>query len=223
MRHRNRKTSDLSGRWHRNAYKTSLTSRQRNTPSQHQRFPHVPRNIRHRNYRPIPFENGLGYPIRMPNPANPIPPGFHTLTMHLTVKKGAAAYIDFLKRAFNAVEIRRSPGPDGKLMHADVRVGDSILMLNDDFSAEFGLEPLAEGKSPLYIHHYSADADAAWKQAIEAGCEVTMPISDQFWGDRYGHVRDPFGFNWAIASRKEELTPEEIEVSAAKAFAQGHP
>jgi len=99
-------------------------------------------------------------------------------------------------------------------------VGDSILMLNDDFSAEFGLEPLAEGKSPLYIHHYSADADAAWKQA---GCEVTMPMSDQFWGDRYGHVRDPFGFNWAIASRKEELTPGEIEERAAKAFAQGHP
>jgi len=172
---------------------------------------------------PIPVKNGLRYAIRMPKPANPIPPGFHTLTMQLTVKKGAAAYIDFLKRAFNAVEIRRSTGPGGKLMHAEVRIGDSMLMFSDDFSAEFGLEPLAEGKSPLYIHHYSADADAAWKQAIEAGCEVTMPISDQFWGDRYGHVRDPFGFYWAIASRKQELTPEEIDERAAKAFAQGHP
>jgi uncharacterized glyoxalase superfamily protein PhnB len=106
-------------------------------------------------------------------------------------------------------------------MHVEVRIGDSILMFNDDFSAEFGLEPLAEGKSPLYIHHYSADADVAWNQAVEAGCEVTMPISDQFWGDRYGHVRDPFGFYWAIASRKEELTPEEMEERAAKAFGHG--
>lgn len=159
----------------------------------------------------------------MPTPANPIPPGFHTLTMHLTVKKGAAAYIDFLKRAFNAVEIRRSAGPGGKLMHAEVRVGDSILMCNDDFSAEFGLEPLAEGKQPLFIHHYSADADAVWKQAVEAGCEVAMPIADQFWGDRYGHLRDPFGFYWAIASRKEELTEEEIRERSVKALSQGHP
>jgi uncharacterized glyoxalase superfamily protein PhnB len=159
----------------------------------------------------------------MPTTANPIPAGCHTLTMQLTLKKSAAAYIEFLKLAFNAVEVRRSPGPNGRLMHAEVRIGDSILMLNDDFSAEFGLEPLAEGKSPLYIHHYSADADAAWKQAIEARCEVTMPISDQFWGDRYGHLRDPFGFSWAIAARKEELTPEQIEERATKAFAQGHP
>jgi len=158
----------------------------------------------------------------MPKPANPIPPGFHTLTMHLGVKGGAAAYIDFLKRAFNAVELARSPGPGGKLMHVLVRIGDSMLMFADDFSAEFGMPPLAEGRIPLVINFYTADAEAAWKQAVEAGCEVMMPLADQFWGDRYGHVRDPFGFTWAIASRKEELTPEEMQERAAKAFGQGH-
>ena len=158
----------------------------------------------------------------MPKPANPIPPGFHSLTVHLAISgAGAAAYIDFLKRAFNAVEISRSPGPGGKLMHALVRVGDSMLMLADDFGSQFGMPPLAEGRLPFHLNLYVPDADAAWAQAVAAGCEVTMPIADQFWGDRYGHVRDPFGFNWAIATRKEELTPEEMQERAANAF-QAH-
>jgi uncharacterized glyoxalase superfamily protein PhnB len=158
----------------------------------------------------------------MPKPANPIPPGFHTLTAHLSVN-GAAAYIDFLQRAFNAVEIDRSPGPRGKLMHAEVRIGDSLLMFADDFTAEFGLPPLAEGRLPLLLHLYVPDADATWNQAVAAGCEVLMPIADQFWGDRYGHVRDPFGFVWSIATRKEDLTPEELQERQAKAFAGGQP
>jgi uncharacterized glyoxalase superfamily protein PhnB len=158
----------------------------------------------------------------MPKPANPIPPGFHSLTAHLSVQ-GAAAYIDFLKRAFNAIEIDRSPGPGGKLMHAGVRIGDSLLMFADDFAAEFGLPPLAEGRLPFLLHLYVPDADATWKQAVEAGCEVRMPIADQFWGDRYGQVRDPFGFVWSIATRREELTPEELQERQAKAFGGGHP
>ena len=158
----------------------------------------------------------------MAKPANPIPPGFHSLTVHLAVN-GAAAYIDFLKRAFNAVEISHSPGPGGKLMHALMRVGDSMIMFNDDFGAEFGMPPLAQGRLPFHLNLYVPDPDAAWNPAVAAGCEVTMPLADQFWGDRYGQVRDPFGFNWAIASRKEELTPEETQERAAKAFSQGHP
>jgi len=157
----------------------------------------------------------------MPKPANPIPPGFHSLTAHLSVN-GAAAYIDFLKRAFNAIEIDRSPGPGGKLMHAEVRIGDSLLMFADDFTAEFGLPPLAEGRLPFQLHLYVPDADAIWNQAVAAGCEVIMPIADQFWGDRYGHVRDPFGFLWSIATRKEDLTPEELQERQAKAFGGGH-
>ena len=158
----------------------------------------------------------------MAKSASPIPPGFHTLTLHLTAK-GAADYIEFLKKAFNAVELSRSPGPGGKLMHALLRIGDSMLMLNDDFGAGFGMPPLAEGRLPFTMNLYVPDADAIWSRALAAGCTVTLPIADQFWGDRYGHVRDPFGFNWAIATRKEELTPEEIQERAAKAFGGGHP
>ena len=153
----------------------------------------------------------------MSTSVNPIPPGFHSLTLHLTVE-GAAAYIDFLKNAFGAVEISRSPGPGGKLMHATVQVGDSMLMLNDDFSQEFGMPPAVRGNLPLHINLYVPDADETFSQAIAAGCQVTMPIADQFWGDRYGHVRDPFGFNWAISTRKEDLTPEQMQERAAKVF-----
>jgi len=151
---------------------------------------------------------------------NPIPEGFQSLTPHITVK-GAANYLDFLKRAFNAVEVSRAPAPDGKLMHAHVRIGDSNLMLNDDFP-EFGAPPIAEGHWPLTLHLYVADADAAFAQAVEAGCTVTMPLADQFWGDRYGNVKDPFGFNWAIATHIEDPTPEELKEREAKLFEGGH-
>src|SRR5579872_6112057 len=116
----------------------------------------------------------------MPKPANPIPSGFHSITLHLNVA-GAAAYIDFLKRAFSAVEISRSPGPGGKLMHALLRIGDSMLMMADDFGSEFGMPPLAQGRMPFVLNLYVPDADAAWAQAVAAGCEISMPIADQFW------------------------------------------
>jgi len=153
----------------------------------------------------------------MPKPASPIPPGFHTLTVHLVIK-GAANYIDFLKRAFGAAELHRSPDPGGKIMHATMRIGDSLVMLADDYAPAFGLPPMAEGRLPFNLQLYFPDADAAWSQAVAAGCEVTMPIGDQFWGDRYGQVRDPYGIVWAIASRKEELSPEELRERAAKVF-----
>src|SRR5229473_3556403 len=127
----------------------------------------------------------------MPNATSALPDGFHTVTPQLTVKQGAAAYIDFLKRAFNAVELSRSAGPDGRLMHAEVRIGDSILMLNDHFP-EFGSLPIAEGSWPLTLHMYIPDADAIFAQATSAGCQAMMPLADQFWGDRYGVVTDPF-------------------------------
>ncbi len=154
----------------------------------------------------------------MAKAASPIPPGFHTVTPHLTIKGGAAAYIDFLKKAFNAVEIARSPGPGGKLMHAQVKIGDSNLMFADDFSTEFHMPPLADGRLPLHLHVYVPDADALFNQAVAAGAEVTMPIGDQFWGDRYGQLRDPFGIDWAIGSRQEDLTPAEMQERQAKLF-----
>ena len=145
-----------------------------------------------------------------------LPQGFTNVTLHLTVK-GAAHYIGFLRRAFNAEEVDRSPMPDGRLMHATVRIGDSHIMLNDHFP-EMGAKPIAEGEWPLRINLYVADADAQWKQALESGCTVEFPIQDQFWGDRYGQVRDPNGFVRGIATRKEHLTPEELQARARKMF-----
>ena len=108
-------------------------------------------------------------------------------------------------------------------MHATVRIGDSMLMFSDDFSEQFHMPPVLRGNLPVYLHLYVPDADATFAQAIAAGCTVKMPLSDQFWGDRYGHLSDPFGFYWAIATRKEDLTPEEQQERAAKAFGGGKP
>jgi PhnB protein len=145
----------------------------------------------------------------MAKATQPVPPGFGTLTIHLMVP-GCADYIEFLKRAFNAVEISRSPGPGGKLMHANVKIGDTILMMNDLFP-EMGTPPIAEGNWPLRLSLYVPDADATWAQALANGCEVVFPLQDQFWGDRYGQLRDPKGFVWAIATHLEDLTPEETQ------------
>ena len=158
----------------------------------------------------------------MAKKGDPIPRGFHSLTPHLNVN-GAAAYIDFLKKAFNAVEVGRSPGPSGKLMHVEMRIGDSPLMFSDDFAEEFGMPPLAQGRLAFVIHLYVPDADATFKQAVDAGATVSMPLSDQFWGDRYGHIKDPFGIVWAIATHQWDYTPEEVAERQAKAFGAGHP
>ena len=156
----------------------------------------------------------------MAKSTTPVPPGFHTITAHLSVAGGAAAYIEFLKRAFGAVEIRRVPGPGGKLMHALVQIGDSMLMFADDFSAEFGMPPLAQGRMPYQLHIYVNDVDALWNQAVAAGCEVAMPLADQFWGDRYGVLSDKFGNRWAIATHKEDVAPDEMRKRMEKAVAE---
>src|ERR1041385_8072572 len=148
-----------------------------------------------------------------------IPEGFHTVTPHLTVD-GAAKYIEFLKRAFNAVEIAKSPGPGGKLMHAHVPIRDSDLMFNDDVP-EMGHAPIAQGRWPILFHVYVADVDASFKQALAAGCTETMPVADQFWGDRYGQLKDPFGVSWALATHVEDQTPAEIKEREAKLFGTG--
>jgi PhnB protein len=158
----------------------------------------------------------------MAKATSPIPPGFHSVSVHLVVD-GAAAYIEFLKKAFGAVEIQRSsPGPGGKLMHVQMKIGDSIVLFADDFSAEFQMPAFVRGNLPFVLNVYVPDADATWAQALAAGCTVKMPIADQFWGDRYGHVLDPFGFTWSIATRKEDLTRQEIEERGRKAMGGGH-
>ena len=153
----------------------------------------------------------------MAKAAQHVPPGYGTLTVHLTVSP-CADYIDFLKRAFNAVEINRSPGPGGKLMHANVKIGDTIMMLNDHVP-EMGMPPIAQGYWPLRLSLYVPDADATWKQALAHGCQVVFPLQDQFWGDRYGQLRDPYGFVWAVATHVEDLTLEEMQQRGAAAMA----
>ena len=138
-----------------------------------------------------------------------IPEGMHTVTPHL-VCEGAAAAIEFYKKAFGAVETARMPGPNGKLMHAAVRIGDSTVMLADDFPEYGGLGPKALKGSPVTLHVYVTDADATFAQAVAAGATVKMPMADMFWGDRYGQVTDPFGHHWSIATHVKDMTPEEM-------------
>ena len=150
------------------------------------------------------------------------PPEFGTLTLHLTVPGGAAKYIDFLTRAFGAQERGRSVTPDCRLMHATIAIGDSVLMLNDDFR-DWGAPPVAEGRWPVVLNLYVPDADKALEQALAAGCELKFPLQDQFWGDRYCQVQDPFGFTWALATHIEDLTPEELQERQKAMFSGTHP
>jgi PhnB protein len=140
----------------------------------------------------------------------PIPEGMHSLTPHL-VCAGAADAIEFYKRAFNAVELGRMPGPDGKLMHAMVKIGDSTLMLVDEFPQFGSVGPKVLKGSPVTIHLYVEDVDATVKQAESAGAKVTMPVADMFWGDRYGRLEDPFGHQWSVATHVRDMTPEEMK------------
>jgi len=139
----------------------------------------------------------------------PIPEGMHSLTPHI-VCDGAAEAIEFYKKAFNAREEGRMPGPDGKLMHAMVRIGDSALMLVDEMPQHGALGPKALKGSPVTIHLYVDDVDATVAQAVKAGAKVTMPVDDMFWGDRYGQLEDPFGHHWSVATHKRDLSSDEI-------------
>ena len=151
----------------------------------------------------------------------PIPEGFHTITPHLVVSNGNEA-IEFYKKAFGATELARSPGPDGKsLMHASLKIGDSIIMLNDEFP-DWGMKgPESIGGTPVTIHLYVDDVDAWFERASRAGATETMPVMDAFWGDRYGKLTDPYGHHWSIATHKEDLTPEQIQKRSEAAFPSG--
>jgi uncharacterized glyoxalase superfamily protein PhnB len=133
----------------------------------------------------------------------------HTLTPHL-VCHGAAAAIEFYKEAFGAIEVDRLAGPDGKLMHAMLRIGDSALMLVDEFPEMAALGPNARGGSSVTLHLSVVDVDASFKRATAAGAQVRMPVTDMFWGARYGLVQDPFGHLWSIATQLRKLTMAEI-------------
>jgi PhnB protein len=142
-------------------------------------------------------------------------PEMHTVTPHL-VCAGAADAIEFYKKAFGAMEMMRLPGPDGKLIHASVRIGDSIVMLVDEIPQCGALGPKSLKGSSVTIHLNVPDVDATFADAVEAGAKVLMPVADMFWGARYGQIEDPFGHHWSVATNIRDLSPEEIKKAAAQ-------
>jgi uncharacterized glyoxalase superfamily protein PhnB len=146
----------------------------------------------------------------MAKAVKPIPEGMHSLTPHL-ICRGASDAIQFYINAFGAVEEGRIPGPDGKIMHAMVQIGDSMLMLMDPPPNRDGApSKAADGGSTVILHLYVPDVDATVKQALASGAQLVMPPEDMFWGDRYGQVRDPFGHLWSVATHVRDVSPEEM-------------
>lgn len=156
----------------------------------------------------------------MAGKVSPIPEGFHTVTPHLIIK-GAGAAIDFYKKAFGAEEIMCMKGPDGGIMHGEIKIGNSHLMIADEFPQMGCLSPKTLNGSPVTVHLYVNDVDAVFNQAVKNGATPAMPPTDMFWGDRYGKVVDPYGHHWSIATHKEDVTPEECGKRAAAAFGGG--
>jgi len=148
-----------------------------------------------------------------------VPEGTHTITPHLVVV-GAEQALEFYKKAFGAQVAGVHKTPDGKVMHAEFKIGDSKLMLNDEFPGMGSLSPKTLGGSPVVLNLYLDDIDKIFNQAVSAGATVTMPLANQFWGDRYGQIKDPFGHIWALGQHVEDVAPEEMERRAREAFAQ---
>lgn len=146
-------------------------------------------------------------------PVKPIPDGMHSLTPHLICANASDA-IDFYKRAFGAEEVSRLTMPDGKLMHAMLRIGNSALMLMDENPAWGAKGPVALTNSPVSIHLYVEDVDAAFARAVAAGASVKMPPGDMFWGDRFGALTDPFGHSWSIATHIKDVSPEQAQAAS---------
>ena len=140
----------------------------------------------------------------------PIPEGYHTATPYLVVK-GAAKALEFYKQAFGAKEILRFPGPDGKIGHAEIKIGDSHIMLADEFPEMDARSPETIGGSPVGIMLYVEDVDSRFRQAVAAGGKVVKPLQDQFYGDRSGTLTDPFGHVWTVATHKEDVSVEEMK------------
>lgn len=146
----------------------------------------------------------------------PIPEGYHSITASLTCRNAARA-IDFYKQAFGAQEKGRMAMPDGKIGHAELKIGDSVIFVNDEMGPA---ATVSSGAAPIYLYLYVPDVDATYKRAVAAGAHADMPVTDMFWGDRYGKLTDPFGHQWGIATHIEDLAGEEIEKRARAFFAK---
>jgi PhnB protein len=149
-----------------------------------------------------------------------IPDGYHSVTPYLIIT-GAAEAIDYYKKAFGATELMRMPAPGGKIGHAEIMIGDSPIMLADEFPEMGHKSPRTLGGSPVSIMIYVEDVDAVFDQAVAAGGKVQRPVKDQFYGDRSGSLEDPFGHLWHVATHKEDLSAEEMERRAKAASAAG--
>ena len=141
-----------------------------------------------------------------------IPDGYHSVTANLVIK-GASKAIDWYKEALGAQELYRMPGPDGRLMHAEIKIGDSVVMLTDEMPEMGGKGPLTLGGTPVSLMIYCKDCDALFNRAVSAGASVRMPLEDAFWGDRWGMVTDPFGHVWSVATRKKNLSVPEMKLA----------
>jgi PhnB protein len=149
----------------------------------------------------------------------PIPDQYHSITPYMTVRDAARA-IEFYKEAFGAKERGVMKGPDGKVMHAELMIGDSIIMLGDEMP-EFGaLSPQSTGGAGMGLHIYVDGVDAAFDRAVKAGARVDMPVSDQFWGDRYGKLTDPFGHKWSIATHTKDMSADEMKSAMNEAMSK---
>jgi PhnB protein len=152
----------------------------------------------------------------MADPVRAIPEGYHSISPSLTCKDAPRA-IDFYKNVFGAVEMVRMPSPDGKISHAELKIGDSIIFLNDEMGSMAALTP---GTPRMSLFLYVENADKVFTRAVAAGAQINMALENQFWGDRYGKVTDPFGHQWGIATHVEDVAPEEIGKRAAAFFAK---
>jgi PhnB protein len=150
---------------------------------------------------------------------NPIPKGYHSVTPYLVVNDGNRA-IEFYKKAFGATEINRMAGPDGKIGHAELKIGDSMIMLSDEMPGATGRSPQSLGGSAVSIFLYIENVDSVFNQAIKGGAKADMPPQDMFWGDRFGKLTDPFGHLWGLATHIEDVAPQEMEKRAQAAMAQ---
>ena len=151
---------------------------------------------------------------------SPIPQGFHSVTPAITVN-GAAKAIEFYKKAFGAEEISAMKGPGGTIMHAEIKIGDSIIMLGDEMP-QYGHKGPIPNHISSSLNIYVTDVDKSWQRAIDAGAKIVFPLADQFWGDRYGKLVDPFGHVWGLATHKEDVSDEECAARAKKMFAGGN-
>jgi PhnB protein len=155
----------------------------------------------------------------MPTKVNPIPAGYHTATPYLTLNDCARA-IDFYKRAFRAQETVRMEGPHGKIGHAEIKIGDSMIMLSDEMPGGGTRTPQSLGGTTCSVFLYVPDIDTTYKQAVEAGAKSDMPPKDMFWGDRFAKLTDPFGHSWALGMHVEDVAPEEMKKRSQEAMAQ---